>query len=187
MSTTTKPANPRLTAEQKRLLRVAVAKDVIKSLKLVTVSRGTWVDYGGKIPELALQLQGNSKKIAHAIKQNCKVCGIGACFLSLVELDNKFDFNNFYIPQEKMFTRLKQVFSKEQIVLIENAFEMGRGGLHSYYSATDELGISETSFARLENKRLRAVAFGKERKSSSTERLRVIMKNIITNEGTFKP
>lgn len=186
MSMTIKPINPRLTAEQKRLLRVAVAKDVIKSLKLVKVTRGTWVNFHGNLEVEAAHFKGDSKKIANAIKKNCEVCGIGACFLSLVALDNKFEFDTFHIPQEAMFDRLKQVFSKEQIILIENAFERGTGGFSDEYSAFDQIGMSELTFKRLEKKREQAIAFG-EAHVVSVNRLRAIMKNIIANEGTFKP
>ncbi len=182
-----------MTKEQKQKMRIAVAKDVIASLPLLNVEQGVYCE--GNAPE-ALKAKG-SKEVAKALKKNCTVCALGACLLSLVSIDNKYTFKfgeegefessvDYTTPinidesedTTNMFNRLRQIFSRPQLCLIESAFEQRTMGAEDLTSAQDTDDMDE--WIQL------AINFG-EQESNDQERLRNIMLNIIANKGQFIP
>ena len=162
-------------------LAVTIAQDVLKSIPAYfgIIEHETFVRIGdddleyGKMA--AITETKDSKLIAQKIKKYCEVCALGACFLSVVALTNKYDFglsDNIDLSGEDVFKRLKSVFSLKQLYLIENAFELGQG-----FSAQR---------SRWHTDYLAAISFGKKYDRPKS-RLRAIMKNIIANEGVFIP
>lgn len=153
----------------KKELRIAVAKDVLKSLRILLVTPGVYVKTV-EVRPITNFISTNSQKSASNLQKHCKVCALGACFLSLVKIDNKFDFASNveavdeysfkrYVEPGALFRRLEKVFSAPQLYLIEAAFEDWDPDL---------------------------VVFAPDI-TAPTDRLRAIMKNIIANDGTFKP
>lgn len=170
---------------KQRKLRLAVAADVIASLKYLEVYAGN--GYILDIDPSKLHFTKGSKVVAREIqKQGCEVCALGACVLSLVALDNDFDFlkasgesaENFNsLDLDHFRDRLLEVFSPVQLCLIETAFER------------DEMGARDVD--NLDSDDLQpwleaAIKFG-NKFGYSSKRLRAIMKNILDNNGVFTP
>lgn len=179
---------------ERQQLRILVAKDVLESLKELTVKNGEGYlqveidDFGDILNDSG----EDSKVIAGKLKNKCTVCALGACFLSLVYLDNDFDFLDgmhsyldeigeiklTHIRLQKLNQRLLKVFSGRQLSLIETAFEC------QMHNPTEDF-VSNT-FKGDKTLLERAIKFGWSWHSSN-ERLKAIMENIIENEGEFIP
>jgi len=189
-----------MNAQEKKELRIKVAKDVLKSLNLYKVASGEVFVRNNNIDLNPYLKKRNSKLIAQRLKKDCEVCALGACFLSLVKLDNKFNFfdgydsyddipNGFMPDAKPFFRRLKNIFSVSQLILIESSFELGEGFFNEVtyvdWLARDS-GISAVVLEKNSKSIPDAVAFGGQFENDS-ERLAAIMKNIIKNEGRFIP
>jgi hypothetical protein len=161
----------------KQRLAIRVAKDIIAQLDLKSIKpktgtyvRSLWNEDAYEVGKLT-----DSKKQAKLLQKKCDACALGSMFLSLVKLDNDFDFDIdiitedngegcgvFELQEDAMRNRLHDVFSRDQLDLIETAFETwGHGDA-------------------------RELKFGKRYKTPAG-RLRAICRNIIENEGVFKP
>lgn len=171
----------KMTSEQKR---VTIAKDVIALLnaeKLVA-SCGTYLEFsdaklkdkywgdGYEDPK-----DGTADVKIHSLIESspsCEVCGIGACFVAAVRRADKCTVGDMSNPNDDSFMRdyLKQWFSRDQIQLVEAAFETD-----SVFCYTQDEDLVE-----------RAVAFG-FKFTNDSDRLKAIMENIIENEGIFTP
>lgn len=167
----------------------AVAQDVLDHLKLLNVARGTYCE--GKFPDGVRDSKEQAKKYIDVISKDCKVCAIGACFLSYVRLynnvtlgqlvggydtikDDFFDVEYYNIDHE-----LAKVFSQRQLCLIETAFECGY--IHFRVDDEDYKDLCHDS-----NEFSAAISFG-EKYSVPKKRLMAIVKNIIKNNGEFIP
>lgn len=179
--------------------RVEIAKDVIQQIKAHNIipSSGQWVKFSDKQRE---QLENNftpadslqSLIINNQIEDSCECCGLGALMLSCTLYQNQvsvkdvveknaFDFGYKYytsdygtlsVDNSKIKTGgLEKIFSKSQMILIELAFEKGRG----FMTPITLIQHSAALFAK--NLDLK----------SDTEILLAIMNNIIKNKGTFRP
>jgi hypothetical protein len=168
----------------KKELRIAVAKDVLKSLTEFKPRAGEYFskNFAPRTAKKILDLKTSNQQ-AKALSKNCEACAIGACFLSMVALDNKFDFSAvtdrkwgdeltglFYLDDNVMRGRLESAFSMDQLCLIEQAFERGCGP--SWKLSPEEEETAEK--------------FGIKFRSDRG-RLGAIMKNIVENSGTLKP
>lgn len=158
-------------------LRIAIAKDVIKSLRRITPTTGVYVGTknDAKVQKIVELNKGDSKKIAEKVKSYCEVCALGACFISAVAVDNKWDFEEEDITDSytdtQLSMRLSKIFTPSQMGLIEAAFECCNRGV----------------FSNILDKRYdAAVAFGEQYKTPRS-RLKAIMENIIENDGIFNP
>lgn len=193
MQTTTMSArNKKFWAMAKDKQCISVAKDVLKLLSegFLKARKGTYGEFRriprkykvgdrSKIPDQADDLIKTLKKN----DAKCEVCGIGACFISLVNLGDNISTNtmigkrrSFYngISDRTMRILLRKVFSSNQLTLIESAFEKNttHNDTVSGYEIYDE--------------KVDAACFG-DQYISDAARLKAIMKNIIKNKGTFKP
>lgn len=145
---------------KKKEMRIKVAQDVLYQLskKKYKASPGTYC---------RLNLKDNQELTVNAELQteltkvkNCEVCGIGAAFLSLVRIDDKFkvchnDTLDNCINDIAMREKLYKYFDEDEIENIEDAFE----GFSGYFEYLDKY-------------------------PDPTKRLRAIMRNIIKN-GEF--
>ena len=162
--------------------RVAIARDVIKQIDtgFYIAQQGTYLAVGDFSKNIVSE---KFDRVLGSIKRqggNCDVCGIGACFTSLVRLGDKVNTSDLIsenliesgdnFGDTVMKYKLKEVFTPVQLSMIECAFE------------------KSTNFgsAPLE-KRIAAENFGCINRFNSTERLISIMRNIIINKGEFKP
>lgn len=162
--------------------RVAIAKDVIAQVdqKRFHASQGTylWVNEDKIEPgvPIADQIAG----------QACRVCALGALFVSKVESVNGVTpqdlasitkivrYNWAALCQTEMAKYLSDIFSKKQLQQIECAFEIDYDGC--------SCGLQDLTLDEKE----RAASFGDEFPESNN-RLLAIMKNIVGNDGEFIP
>lgn len=165
--------------------RVMIAQDVIDQLKAKNISAcsGTFIDFrfDEDAYKKSLQKEVLNKNIS------CEVCGVGGIFLSTILFTNKVNINentngrldslgeDILENKETNFTQALKYFSKDQIILIENAFEIG-DGYFTYY-------CSDASKEKFIDK---AIDFGAKYETDK-DRLIAIMKNIIKNNGKFIP
>lgn len=146
----------------KKELRIAIAKDVLLRLrtnKLIPAS-GVYVgmSYGAKaFAEANGSLQAS--QCLDTLTNNCRVCALGATFVSYVSIKNKISVMDFAtIQQARREELLHKAFTFSQLYDIERCFEGWNDGY---------LWVECYPTAR--------------------ERMQAIMKNIIRNDGTFKP
>lgn len=164
--------------------RVAIAKDAIKQIKAekFIAEAGTYL---GIEEELGCEVGDELQKVLKKRKNKgavCKVCGIGAAFISTVRL-----FDNYKIKEEEldgwdysttlavehmdMRILLSKYFSPSQLSLIECAFEVRWG-----------FGMSDS----YKKDREAAAIFG-DKYEDDNERLLAIFENIVAHNGIFKP
>jgi hypothetical protein len=171
--------------------RVYIARDVLAQIamkKLVPTS-GVWLTSDtelftkndvAKDPEL----QDLLKKT-----KQCEGCAIGGMFMCAVQVadqlkisnlegvkefkddvkfedaDPRFAFLDSDIQQEDAFKYLRRFFSSNQLAMIETAFEKDGDACHT--------GDASANFVKQIN--------------DPSERMQLIMQNIIVNKGTFRP
>lgn len=160
--------------------RVQIARDVIAQLdaKRLVAKRFSWLRPDFRIDELAA---GTDLQPVFAASKRCVGCAIGGLFMCAVERANDLKAedmglssleDNSFEGQDAM-RYLRRFFTKDQINMIETAFESGGGGTFvedgakwlackNYFGQNCEIADPET-------------------------RMRLIMQNIIVNKGTFDP
>lgn len=191
-ATKTELANKKFNKLPKNKQRVLIAKDVIAQIKKSRYKprRLAWVQFSNKFRKKLQNAEMSSVAFQAALQQSfsCKCCALGACVVSKARLGNRIDpFKNslhlgvkdeiFLDNEYDIQDELCSIFGK-QFPIIELAFEKGdssfnldldNGWVDSHY-------ISKNA----------AISFGEKYKSDKT-RLIGIMKNIIDNDGEFKP
>jgi hypothetical protein len=167
--------------------RIAIAKDVLLSLKLKKLEALSGV-YLGFVMKKQIKKADTPHKLDSLFRKKevaCQVCGIGACFFGLVNLGNSAPTADFILGGVKRETRLsdgnmrellRKVFPSAQLTLIECAFEESNG--------FNDYG-SDGYYAKPINKE-KAKNFG-NKFDNDEDRLKAIMGNIIKHKGTFKP
>lgn len=170
--------------------RVAIARDVLAQLstKRLVPRTGVWLA-GANMEKLYTKSDVDKNPELQSLlatKKECTGCALGGMFLCAVEaaddlkLGELSDVKNYQrqmklspekrvysyidggVEGEDAFKYLRKFFSQAQLEAIESAFERGNG------SETHE-----------------SAAFADDEERSS-ERMRLIMENIIANKGTFK-
>jgi hypothetical protein len=143
--------------------RVAIAKDAL-----------AWVEAGALTPQCGVYVRPTIyptqsevyKQLRDVYLGKCEVCARGALFLAkAVRFDNVLA-GNFNMPSANLCA-LEEHFEFQQIALIENYFE-GRS-VH-WVNYNSDLYI-----------------YWARRHPSSSERMTLILQNIIDNDGTFVP
>lgn len=171
----TKKQFERLSKKKKVLL---VAQDVLDQLKTGKYypSKGLYINFGW-YATLTGDIKSNFEEM-----QTCNVCVMGACILSVTHFKNQLQFNDVGKTIEDMsdnvFTLLSDLFKGNQLLLIESAYE-------GYDSSSTRIGkqLGQT----LSDKEIIACSKFFRRYNYNDEKFVAIMKNIIRNEGTFKP
>lgn len=168
----------KLTASEKR---VSIAKDVIKQLKAGSFIAAHRVyvrskQLQSKIETLGFDDSCELKSLLPTV--TCECCAKGSLFLSEVSKRNKYKVDSSTsifcdIDSETITNRLNNLFTKNQLDLIETAFE-------------GELIEIDNDFLRKSKSTSKAIVFKYNFKKPS-DVLIAIMENIITNKGTFKP
>ncbi len=170
--------------------RVAIAKDVLEHLEAnkIIASSGNWL-IG---IEFSMEEYSNNiglKEKFSTETQKCEACAIGGMFFAAVKLFNKLnvqDLSNapLYCNGESIpcysfglstiRPYLLQFFDLKQLMLIEIAFETGVGQyrLYDLPESEEELGYVASKFCV---------------NMSSEDSMKLIMQNIIKNNGTFDP
>lgn len=117
--------------------RVAVAKDVIQQLNIgkYMARKGSYVrnvkikkrnydtPYDLRSADEDTDIKSTFEKL-----DNCQVCALGACLISITRFKNKLkwsnvlEYDNYYNSQSPLLKMLTSVFSPYQISMIECAF-----------------------------------------------------------------
>lgn len=162
--------------------RMAIAKDVLAQLKLkkYVASPGHYV-YSSKLNELE-NLHNTANYRADDMVQafdfqkallvnapECNVCGLGAAFCSMARLGDDLTTDDANDIHEV----LSPIFGRTQVALIEYAFEGWDVNGDASENLTDHQMDKCTHF------------YGKH--SNDDKRLGAIFKNVIKNNGKFKP
>ena len=163
--------------------RVMIAQDVLAQIKVKRYfpEQGEWVRllWSDDQKSIDIKLDPNSS-IKDAFKSkainSCQVCALGGLFMSCTNLNNNTTVQDLedetYIgdlvaDDDKISNGLNRIFTQGQLMLIESYFEGGVGYFKGY------------SYEKL------LVTFFES--FNDDERLKMIMQNIIDNNGTFKP
>lgn len=173
----------KMTAPEKR---VAIARDVLAGMKadILIAKSGTYLDdvkFREKVRwDMPLKVEDQAKPLMDAV-ESCNVCGIGSMFVSTVMRFNKLTIGDIvgadtnpadddenqisakeFVDEASgggvMYEYLEQFFPAEDLRKVEEAFEGG-------------------SFCAVEDHPY----------PSDDIRLRLIMENIVANEGRFRP
>lgn len=191
----TKKKTKRLTASEKRVL---IAKDTVKWLNAdkIKATKGTYC----KLTFSKEKLIQNKEKLDVILKgqviKPCKVCGLGGMFYSMVrrfdnitvDVDHTF-YGKYFIRHleygnDTIYSQLGKYFSKDQLELIESAFE--QRDMFAHQDLPDNYN-SKYNLNKI-NTVIRATNFGlKFNAIENKARLRAIMNNIIRNDGVFIP
>lgn len=183
-----KPTKTRLSKAE---MRVIVAKDALAQMKAekYIATNGTYVgselisrigieggerhpyDGGGSC---YINLEEPLQPLLLKDKGECRVCAKGALFLSAVRKFNSAKVGD--VADDDDFKIAVKIFGLKQYDLIEAAFE-GWDSTKERWDGTEYTGNTSVPAA---------TAFG-DQYDGNTERLVAILKNIIKNDGTFKP
>lgn len=177
-------------AKSKDQQRVAIARDVLSQLKKATIiaDRGTYFKVCANQDIETTEKLDDLLKSFKKDKATCEVCGIGACFVGLVNLGNNAKSKSFIsnkiitdwrpveIDDSKMRRLLRKVFHSTQLTLIECAFEK------SFVFLDSDAKKNNVEYETRE----KAMSFG-DGYDTDEARLIAIMQNIIKNKGTFIP
>ena len=159
--------------------RVLIAKDALALLKkeaLMACAGGYLVIRGKSFP-FSVDDEDEDKQVADIVSEApvCEVCAIGAAFVASVRRFDRLKIRDFYAdPDRYDYTRyLGQFFSQAQLDLMEIAFEGTHIGVAN---------VPEREFLRAQSFYLHYAT-----PERAPERLEAIFRNIVKNDGTFKP
>jgi hypothetical protein len=158
--------------------RVAIAKDVLIQIKK-GISIPTKDNYFGGLSGKICNLTYKKEELQNILPESkCEVCAKGALFIAdILRRDNFQIDRNTYLYGSDIHRRLTDIFTRNQMDLIETAFEKNvveddNEYLYIHYRKTEIAAA--------------AISFGSKYSTEKT-RLIGIMNNIIKNNGTFIP
>ena len=192
--------------------RVRIAKDVLEHLDAGTITPATGrylepkSDSAREADDIVFKVNAAEKwggewkaKVTQADREklglglheflggNCRVCGIGACFVAGIRRLDNLTLKDLTTPRNHwglnfdsaMRQYLGKWFSQKQLAMIEAAFEIS-----DRLCDRAELSSNDPDIRRSVTWGQR---FGWSRQENQEERLRGIMQNIIENDGEFNP
>ena len=176
-------ANQAFKSATKAQKRVMIAKDALAQITQgrIKVSSGIYFDANINIEGLPSYFQ--LREIFHREEFSCKCCALGALMVSCTRYNNKVlvmdrkdftDLGGRILLGKKLRNEFDSIFSYSQMALIEFAFEDSDNSPISCYGENISKKVKEKVFNFVKNLRPRA-------------KLIKILKNIIKNNGTFKP
>lgn len=129
-------------------------------------------------------------------RKECYGCALGGMFMCAVERANKLKVNKLSlntntskntIHGNDVFSYMKKFFSNKQLFLIEIAFEGGDGACYtngdSSITTNDDHLLSVNMDDYEGSDASRFVSYVED----PSEKMRLIMENIVANKGTFRP
>ena len=177
-------------APTKTELRIKIANDVIASIRAERYNARNGDYTPAKISDAfcvaAYGADGDPKDVCNVISKShkCGVCAVGALMLSTMRKDSK-RLADLVGQQDSGpiddindgIAYLSDIFNNNNLHMMEFAFEFGGG-----YVQLDDLNLTRLSTAD----RIGLALFGVCYKDSN-DRLVAIMKNVVRNNGTFRP
>jgi len=189
-----------ISEQERAVLRVELAKDVLERLDRLNVRTGAYI----KLDEFDLDKSCNIKDNLSYIEKYCDVCALGGLFISFVDKFNELKFEDvdsidgtWSLYLTGIEKQLQLVFDLQQLIMIEWAFERRNNGIYfSYYDEPEERideaeNLEEgeesefTDDGGLHLKYYQCINFSSSH--SPHVRLREIMENVVRNNGTFIP
>lgn len=182
----TKTLTERFKKANKQRKRVMIAEDVLAQLrtKRFVAEQGTFVgDLGAFLEED--ELNKDLKTICRSEPQ-CNVCAIGGMFVSAVEFHNKLKVSDVSLEfdYKEYSNYLSKWFEKDQLKLIEIAFEDGNGAVRVNNSKTHKAASEFFGDLQHELDNHNGMI---DLYLGADEKMRLIMENIVRNKGTFVP
>lgn len=165
--------NQKFNGATKAEKRVIIAKDVLKQLKAkkIKAERFTYLDENFTTD----YAEEDMREALNKTEEPCSACGVGSLCIALVLRENDFKVPCGINVLGAILKKLTKYFSMKQLALIETAFEGKTRDIHDMVEEKLPLSII-----------YRAETF--TRGCFTVEEMLIkIMKNIIKNEGTFKP
>jgi len=179
--------------------RVQIARDVLFQLnsgKLIAAHR-LWLG-ANKDDDVSFISDSEIKKNAElqdilGKRKECYGCALGGMFMCAVERANKLKVGklNFNHDQEKntihgndVFSYMKKFFDKKQLFLIELAFEGGAGSCYTSGGSSIIMDDQHLSVSMGHDEGYEASCFASF--ETPSEKMRLIMENIVANNGTFR-
>lgn len=174
--------------------RIAIAKDVIKRIKLgkLRVAHQGYFDRNKEFP-----IYGSLQKQIEKAEANCRVCAMGGMLLSYARLYNEVRCESL-VPAglnlfEHIASQLKGVFTNRTLAIIEGVFE---GEVYNeeaispeWKSSVEKKAIILRINKKIEDYRETVNAkYNKTKKGKMTRSAFVLLKiceNIIRNDGKF--
>jgi hypothetical protein len=159
--------------------RVAIAKDVLIQIKK-GISIPTTDNYFGGLSGKICNLTYEKEELQNILPESkCEVCAKGALFIAdILRRDNFQIDRNTNIYGGTIHKRLTDIFTRNQLDLIETAFEKNVIEDENKYLVINYVERTEVAKA--------AIRFGR-RYTTEKNRLIGIMNNIIKNKGIFIP
>jgi hypothetical protein len=146
--------------------RVAIAKDVLKQMKLKKIkpSHGVYLDLTGSVP-----ISGDEQVCDVLANKHCEVCALGGMMVAAVMKADDLKVSQLYLQSENLYaiggndcsSYLSRFFTHDQLKQIEAAFER--------WTECDGQDVKP---------------FAPEARGA-VKRMTLVMKNIIKNNGTF--
>lgn len=170
---------------KKRKQRVLVALDVIKHLNTEKFQ----AEAGAYIDNVSLKdgTNGGNRDIKKTLKkvEACSVCAMGACILSVAGYKNTLNWDDVGGQTSELnYDKIRNIltmFKPKQLLMIETAFE-------DYHSGADRIARQVFEYEEdLTADELEACRQFYRAHDNDRDRLMEIMKNIVRNEGKFKP
>lgn len=163
-------ANLAFARSSKSEKRVTIAKDVIAAIKAswLVPTTGTYLEVTESVAT------PDDVRKADEITE-CNACALGSVFVCALKRDTTIELDGDNDGQYEMRSKLSPYFEEDQLDLIETAFESDEyvDGVDAQFLDKDDLDDRATILgAKYEN---------------ADERLIAIMRNVIRNNGIFKP
>lgn len=166
-----KPKFKKMTAAQKR---VAIARDVLKQIKArkFIIRTNHYLLWGDRSPLTPF----SKETLTKADVKPCQCCAVGSAIASGLRLFNEDSVQFIDGCNAPLASKvISRWFPKKQAAAMEMAFEIRQDSCRLKY-----FGQSESLMAD-------AGKFGVKHMGDETKRAIAIFRNIIRNEGTFKP
>ncbi len=181
--------------------RVRIAKDAIKqlNLKVFISTPGRYVNIEAKEGCEIERFNDLKSQLPNTV---CEVCAKGALFIAEISERNNISLREADSSRSTEITkRLNYLFSKNQLDLIETAYELTpiidsnpflviyNNNLNTENEYGDRLSPSDFIRKNKENLTedcIKAIKFGNKYRND-TNRLLAILENIIKNKGEFRP
>lgn len=179
----TKTRNAKFTAATKAQKRVMIAKDVLALMKAKKIRPRYGSFVSADLPKATASATQICDVFADKAKPiDCRCCALGAMMVSEIRHMDAITLGDvgdseptqfgIWIDRASKGDRLENYFSTSQLETIEIAFERG-GGYYQVYSQSPR------------GKRVAAEMFDEDDRPD--KRMTEIMRNIVANNGTFKP
>lgn len=144
--------------------RIAIVKDclaMLRSRSCPEITPGTYCH----IPDGDNYENRSLQEILPSLQSSCRVCAMGALFLSHVRKANNVDAGDHFFDED-IIEEMKGYFSESQLRSIEKAFEST-----SYYDEEDTSDLSDKWYSHYPDPKKRLIA---------------ILQNMLENGGKFK-